>query len=210
MRQKKTTLTSQIRKNTILQFQKKFAINESTPSMKMEVDASANGHGLQTGDLGATSERRTPANISPILTPRVGSPNDLSSIFLSSILDSKEENQLLEDLFNVVSDPHEHPQQGSLDEGSASEASNNSFNSLRTDPLNEANHSREPNSFFGAFTAYHSGLKNFGSNFWPFWTVFNSFLNSHPCPLFVDLWSFSNKHDKVYNKSILQIPSSTW
>ena len=207
MRQKKTTTTSQIRKNTILQFQKKFAINESTPSMKMEIDASANGHGLQTGDFGAASERRTPTNISPILTPRVGSPNELSSIFLSSILDSKEENQLLEDLFNVVSDPHEHPQQGSLDEGSASEASNNS---LRTDPLNEANHSREPNSFFGAFTAYHSGLKNFGSNFWPFWTVFNSFLNGHPCPLFVDLWSFSNKHDKVYNKSILQIPSSTW
>ena len=144
--------------------QKNFVLDEPSPEaslIKMEVDASGNGQQPNQAETEKRSPNRTPTNVSPILTPRAGSPNELSSSFLTSILDSKEENQLLEDLFVAVSSSH-HSQRTSSDDFSSIEEGPSGNESQPPDPNPDTGSQPQLDGFYGAFTAYHTGKKNPG------------------------------------------------
>jgi hypothetical protein len=118
------------------------------------------------------SPNRTPTNLSPILTPHVGSPNELNSIFLTSILDTKEESQLLEDLFIAMANAQQpvrtsnievptsngsysYPN-GSPSHSKGSSCYSNDYGSLRSNPESFEETIKHSNNFFAPFAAHQS------------------------------------------------------
>ena len=128
------------------------------------------------------SPNRTPTNLSPILTPQVGSPNELNSIFLSSILNTKEETQLLEDLFLAMANAQQPVRTSNVEVPTSNGSSNGSYNGsfngsssysndFRSNPTSFEEMNKQSNNFFGAFAAYQSDQGNIGCFSWLFVVV---------------------------------------